>query len=114
MSLDPQVVINEAGGKGDIIHLADDDSEERVGFSSSHTFFIAIRYDLLNEVDAGTLLDIWADTAKADGRKSSFKFTHPDGHTYVVRFDTDFTRLVSPTYYSVKKIRLRILGRIAD
>lgn len=114
LSLDPQVVIPEVGGKGDIIHLADDESEERIGYSSDFNFYITIRYDLLNESDAGTLLDIWADSSKANGRVNSWKFVHPDGHTYVVRFDTDLTRLVSPTYYTVKNIRLKILGRIAD
>ena len=114
LELDPQIVLTEIGGKGDIIHLADDDSEERVGFSSSYTFYVNIRYDLLNEADAGTLLDLWANTSSADGRKNSFLFSHPDGHVYVVRFDTDLTRLMSPTFYSVKNIRLRVLGRIAD
>lgn len=114
LSLDPQVVIPEVGGKGDMIHLADDDSEERVGFSSDFNFYITIRFDLLNEADAGTLLDIWADSSKANGRINSWKFVHPDGHTYVVRFDTDLTRMMSPTYYTIKNIRLKILGRIAD
>jgi len=114
LSLDPQVVIPEVGGKGDVIHLADDDSEERCGFSDDFTFFITIRFDLLNQVDAGTLLDLWADSSKANGRINSFKFSHPDGHTYVVRFDTDMTRLMAPTYYGVKNIRLKVLGRIAD
>ncbi len=114
LSLDPQVVIPEVGGKGDIVHLADDESEERIGFSSDFKFYITIRYDLLNESDAGTLLDIWADSSKANGRINSWKFAHPDGHTYVVRFDTDMTRLMSPTYYTIKNIRLKVLGRIAD
>ncbi|MFW9899754.1 MAG: hypothetical protein ACFFDY_00525 [Candidatus Thorarchaeota archaeon] len=114
LSLDPQVVIQEVGGKGDIVHLADDESEERVGYSSDFKFYIIIRYDLLDESDAGTLLDIWADSSKANGRVNSFKFAHPDNHTYVVRFDTDMTRLMSPTYYTIKNIRLKVLGRIAD
>lgn len=114
LSLDPQVVLTEQAGKNDVIHEMDDDSEERIGLSSNYIFFIVIRYDLLNESDAGTLFDIFCDSAKANGKIASFKFSHPDGHVYVVRFATDMIREIKPTTYGIKNVRLKVLGRIAD
>lgn len=114
LSVDPQTVITEIATKNDVIHLMDDESEERVGLSSSFVFYIMIRYDLLNESDAGTVIDFFCDASKGNGKLSSFKFDHPDSHTYVVRFDEDITKLKDPINYSFKTIRLKILGRIAD
>lgn len=114
LSIDPQTVITETGTKNDVIHLMDDESEERVGLSSNFVFYILVRYDLCSESDAGTIMDFFCDASKGNGKLESFKFDHPDGHTYVVRFDEDLTRLKDPVNYSFKTIRFKVLGRIAD
>lgn len=114
LSLDPQTILTEIGSKNDVIHIMDDESEERIGLSTDFIFFILVRYDLLSESDAGTIFDFFCDATKGNGKIESFKFVHPDGHTYVVRFDTDITRDIKPTVYGFKAIRFKVLGRIAD
>ena len=37
--------------------------------------------------DIGTMFDLYFDTAKAKGMARSFKRTHQDGHTYIVKFN---------------------------
>jgi len=114
LSISPQNVLTEMVGKNDIIHDMDDGSDEIVELSSTYIFHIMIQYDLLNESDAGTIFDFWCDSNKGRGKVNSFKFNHPDGHTYVVRFITDMSRAMTPTSYGIKEIRFKIIGRIAD
>ncbi len=114
LNVDPQTVLTEMATKNDVIHKFDSDDEERVALGSDFLFWIIIQYDLLTEGDAGTVFDFFCDSAKGNGKINSFKFTHPDGHTYVVRFDTDMTRLMDPVNYGIKEIRFYVLGRIVD
>ena len=116
LSLDPQAVLTELGTKNDIIHIGDDGSEERIGLGGVGAVvpYITIMYDLLNASDAGTAMQFWYDSDYGDGRINSFKFTHPDGHTYVVRWDCDFERETRPTNYGVRTLRLKVLGSVAD
>lgn len=114
LSISPQNVLDEFVDKNDIIHEMDDDSDEVVELSSTYVFYIIILYDLLNQSDAGTIFDFWCDPNKGRGRVNSFKFSHPDGHTYVVRFTTSMNRRMTPTAYGIKEIRLKIIGKISD
>jgi len=114
LSIDPQSVLNETITKNDLVQIADDRSEQRAELSSNFVAYIVIRYDILNDLDSGTIIDFFYDSSKGNGFLNSFKFDHPDGHTYVVRFDTDMTRLMNPTNYGIKQVRLKVLGRIAD
>jgi len=118
LSIDPQAVLTETGDKKDVIHRGDDNdpaSTTRLDFSGGHIRFnILIRWDLLNEADAGTVMKFWCDSSYGNGRISSFKFSHPDGHTYVVCFDCLFQRLMRPTLYSVPVCTLEVIGRIAE
>jgi len=114
LSLAPQTVMNEIMSKNDVIYTMDDESEERLGLGTSFIFFIVIRYDLLNESNAGIVMDFFCDASKGNGKIESFKFSHPDGHIYVVRFDTDLTREIKPTTYGVRNIRLKVLGKVLD
>jgi len=69
-----------------VIHTADDDSEERISFSSGPTFTVPIALETLTESEAGSLMDIYYDPAKGNGITRTFKWLYPDGHTYVTRF----------------------------
>jgi hypothetical protein len=115
LTLDPQSVITELGTKNDVVHFGDDGNDEVIGMGGSSVIpFIIIRYELLNESDAGQISQFWYDSNRGDGMLNSFKFSHPDGHTYVVRFDNNFERVIDPINYGVRNIKLKILGRIAD
>ena len=52
---------------------------KRVSLDDNSEFYIRLRFAVLSEADAGTLLDLWHDPAKANGRANSFKFAHPTG-----------------------------------
>jgi hypothetical protein len=115
LSIDPQAVLTELAIKNDVVHYGDDDNEEVISLSGNKKImYIVILYNLLNASDSGTVLMFWMDESYGDGFANSFKFDHPDGHTYVVRFDTGFERQQAPTTYSMKQIKLRVLGKVAD
>ncbi|MFW9899753.1 MAG: hypothetical protein ACFFDY_00520 [Candidatus Thorarchaeota archaeon] len=114
LSINPQSVLTEIITKNDQVQEGDDRSEERAEFTGDFIAYIVIRYDILDDEDSGTTIDFFYNSSKGNGLINSFKFAHPDNHTYVVRFDTDMTRLMNPTNYSNKNIRLKVLGRIAD
>lgn len=111
LSVDPQAVLTENIFKNQVIVKADDGSEEILSFSSDPIPYLDIRYDILDESDAGTVYDYYMDTAKGDGVLYSFYFDHPDNHTYVVRFDGNISRQKRPTMFGFNAIRLRVLGR---
>ena len=116
LSLKSQKVINEAGTKNQVVHLGEDGSEERINFSSQSIFYFTIHFPHRSESDIGTILDFYFDEDKADGRHNTFKWDHPtDGHTYVVRFDTDLDRAITQgDFYGIPNIRLKATGVIAD
>ena len=115
LSITPQGRVTEKGFKNQKIHMADDNSEERITLSTGSIFYLSWAWNVLLEADSGTVMDLYHDAAKANGMGNSFKFTGHDGHTYVVRFDMELSRtgrLV--TRWGIPGVRLRILGRIAD
>ena len=91
--INPQGPMPESGTKNQIIHLGDDNSEARISFSNDSIFRAIIGLETLTESEAGTVTDIYYDTAKANARQKSFKWAHIDGHTYVIRFDCDMERV---------------------
>lgn len=113
----PQRVLVEEGEKNQVVHLGDDDSEEVISFSDDSIFFVELHWDDgISESDAGTIIDFYHDSAKANGRARSFKWTNyseiSDEHTYVVRFASALhRRRRPPTIHEIANVRLRILGR---
>lgn len=112
----PQNVLNEEPIKNQVIHIADDDSEERISLSSKTVFYVSMVWNRLREADSGTIMDFWLDSAKGDGKLNSFKWAHPtDGHTYVVRFDTNVVREIKQAnIHGVVTIKLKVLGRVEE
>jgi len=114
---EPQDVLTEKGLINQEIHLGDDGSEERVGFSTAAIFYVTLVWSALTAADSGTILDFYFDAAKGNGRIESFKWDHPtDGHTYVVRFDSDLSRPQKSggRIHAIKSVRFKVLGKIAD
>src|SRR4030042_4742186 len=61
----------------------------RVNFSGSNTEWHAVvPYSNLTASDAGTIFDFWVTHGLA--AKYTFKWTHSDGHTYVVYIENNF------------------------
>ena len=116
LSLAPQQVITEIGTKNQVIHLADDGSEERIGLATDSIFYVTLQWNNISESDSGTLVDFYHNASYGNARLESFKWSHPtDGHTYVVRFDSDLTRdLYLADIFGILNVRFKILGTIAD
>jgi len=115
LDITPQGEVIEEGNFHQNIHAGDDGSEERITIASTPIYYVEFDWTVLSESDIGTIFDFYFDSTKAYGRARSFKWTRGDGHTYVVRFDSDFKRGgVKQSLMGTKGIRLRILGVIAD
>lgn len=112
LSLSPQVEVVEISYKDQEIQYAADGSTSRKGFSEDSIAVFQLQYRTLTESNAGTIFDIYHDTAKANGLVNSFKFVHPDGHTYVVKFAKEIPRDITPVNYSFESIDLIVLGKI--
>ena len=113
----PQGVIFEEGAKNTIVHMADDDSEQRIQISSDTRFYVRMGWQGLNEAQAGALFDFYHSTTKASGALNSFYWTFSawggtEAHTYTCRFTGPLTRAKSmKAVWRIPTIRLRILGK---
>ena len=118
LSVSPSDVVVEEGEKSSKILIGDDGSEERIALSNSSVFYVTLHWNCKNASDAGTIYDFYHDSAKANGRARTFKWSCPTnagGHTYVVRFDSKLGRSISiPGNHVIPDVRLKIVGRIAD
>ena len=116
LSVSPNNVIVEDGSKNQVIHIADDRSEERISLSDDSIFFVTLIWTYKNASDAGTIMDFYHDAAKGNGNAKSFKWSSPDGHTYVVRFDGALKREMKKTngvIYNFPNVRFKILGKVS-
>lgn len=112
----PHKILTETGWRNQVIHLSDDDSEERISLGDSMQFAVELQWYRIREAEAGTVLDFFYDPLKGNGVGRTFKWDHPDdGHTYVVRFDGDITRELEPAgIHGLSKVRLKVLGKVLD
>lgn len=112
LTLTPHGRVTEQSRENAVIHLGDDESEERIVLSSTPVFYLSWSWNVLSASDAGTILDLYHTSAQ--GRGKSFQCTH-DGHTYVVRFDCDLSRTGQRnSRLSIPSVRLKILGKVED
>ena len=111
----PQGDVTEESVKSQVVHYGVDQSEERISFGTTSTFFINLSWNQLTEANSGTIMDWYNDPTKANGTQRSFKYAWGDGHTYVVRFASNLPRSGNAmSRLGIKNVRLKILGRIAD
>ena len=116
LNVTPQRVLTEQGGFSQVSYLGEDGSEVVVDFlPGERVFYFIFNWEALSESEAGTIFDFYFDTAKAFGKLRSFKLTHPtDGHTYIVRFDTQLQRdRMVVNVHRFSPLRLKILGLLA-
>lgn len=116
LAIKAQGNITEEGYKNQVIHLGDDNSEERISLSTGSIFYVTYPINLLSESESGTIHDLYHDPIKANGMGRSFKLTTYDssGVNYVVRFDCKLTRSGnSVNRWGFPGIRFRILGKVS-
>ena len=116
LSVSPQAVLREYAPSNVVTHIAIDGSNvERINLGGAGRLIqIFIQYTALSAADAGTVMQFWYDEDYGNKGVNSFKFAHPDGHTYVVIWNCDFERIMHPTYYSNRVLSFIVLGVIAD
>ena len=114
LTVTPQRILIEDGVKNQIVHVADDGSEEVISLATESQFTVTLHFDAISEADAGTIFDFYHDdgsSAKGLGMAQSFKWAAPDGHTYAVRFASPPTRSrKGGRLYAIDTVKLRVLG----
>lgn len=116
LSVSPQRVFTEWGEKNQVVHLFDDGSERGISLSDDSIFTVRLQWADISEADAGTIVDFFHDTSKANGITRSFKWDHPtDEHTYVVKFRSALPRSIYVEgSHGITEVDLKVVGRIAD
>lgn len=107
LSITAQGTVTEESRENTVIHVGDDESEERIVLSSTPVFYVTFSWAALSESDAGTVLELYHTYAQGMGK--SFYWVH-DGHTYVVRFDCNLSRIGNDHSRYGSTIKLKILG----
>ena len=103
--------VTEEGYKNQVIHIADDNSEERITLTTGSMFYVSWDWEVLSESEAGVVMDFYHDPAKANGMGRTFKWVAHDTKTYVARFDCKLSRSgQNVSLWGYSGIRLRILG----
>lgn len=116
LAVNPHGTIVEEPSRNQAIHEFDDGSEERIDLDEGKpVFYVQLSWNLRDESTSGTIWDFWLDSAKGNGMAKTFKWTHTDGHTYVVRYASNLPRaLEDAKIHGFANVRLRIIGKIAD
>jgi hypothetical protein len=117
MNLTAIGVVRESGSINQIVHLADDGSEEIVALSTAKEFYLDIPWSAMQEADAGTIFDFWGNATLGNGKMRSFIYVHEYGsqsHKYVTRFESDIARDILEGNIHNMSIRLKVKGRIPD
>jgi len=110
----PHGTVTEEGYKNQVVHLADDNTEERITLSTGSIFYISWSWAQLSETISGVIFDLYHDPAKANGIGRSFKLTAYDGHDYVVRFAMNLQRSGnSVSRWGLPGVKMRILGKVS-
>lgn len=112
LNVTPQKVMTEEGNKTQIIHTADDGSEERISLSSNSIFYVTLQWDTILNATAAIISDYYHDVLKGNGKVRSFPWIHPtDSRIYVVRFDSSLSKKTNKgRKRSITNIKFRVLG----
>lgn len=113
LSVTPQNVVVEQFDKAQEVLELDDENVFVITYSSTPKVKVTLQWsEWLSAADAATIIDFWADTAKANGRARTFQWCHPtDGYTYVARFLSDISRTLNRPY-TVPQVTLLIEGYV--
>jgi len=111
LAISAQGIVTEEGFKNQVIHLADDNSEERITLTDGSIFYVTWALHQLSEADAGTVMDHYHDPLKANGMGRTFKWIAHDTKNYVARWDCKLSRSGNAlSRWGYQALRLRVLG----
>ena len=120
--LTPHNVMTEQSEKNQVIHTADDNSEERISFSNDNIFVVSLSWQTISESETGSILDFFFSATKGNGITRTFLWQHPTdtwcqtpGNYYIVRFTSSVARDIQPSsIYNVKSIKLRVIDKYQE
>lgn len=114
LSITPHEGMPVEGGKHQTIFELDDKSLVVVPIGDASAFDISLKWTLITEADAGTILSLYHDVNKCNGSEKSFYWSHPTetSNTYVVRFiePPTFEWVAGYVGYMSVAIRVRVEG----
>ena len=114
LAIAAQGTVTEEGYKNQVIHLADDNSEERITLTTGSIFYVTYPINQLSESESGIIFDLYHDPVKANGIGRSFKLAAYDTHLYVIRFNGKLTRSGNAvSRWGMPGIQFRILGNVS-
>ena len=120
--LTPHNVMTEQSEKNQVIHTADDNSEERISFSNDNILWVTLSWQTITEAETGTILDFYFNPSKGNGITRTFLWKHPtdtwcqtSANYYIVRFSSSISRDIQPaSIYNVKSIKLRVIDKYTE
>jgi hypothetical protein len=94
------------------IDWMDDGSTEVYTFDDQDYFIVPIKWNILDDDDRGTIIDMYMSPDKACKLARSFLWLHPtDGYLYVVMFNGPIEWAQYPgTIFEVPAVELRVVG----
>jgi hypothetical protein len=94
------------------IDWMDDGSTEVYTFDDQDYFIVPIKWNILDDNDRGTIIDMYMSPDKACKLARSFLWLHPtDGYLYVVMFNGPIEWAQYPgTIFEVPAVELRVVG----
>lgn len=114
----PQEILIEEGIKNQEVHHFDDGSERRISHDDTSVFHVRMRWGAITTANAGNIISLFHDAAKANGIINTFPWDHPaEAHSYVIRFDSKLPRTFvagRPTHHTITEVRFKVTGRIDD
>lgn len=115
LSVTPQNVITEAITFKQTKLIMDDTSYKVSSPSTTPIFIVTLEFNVKNTSDIGTIYDFFSDDAKAYGLARSFKWSHEDGHTYIVKFWEDIERTMkTSSIHGIARAQLIVIDRVDD
>ena len=111
LSVTPQNIVTEVYDMKQEVIEYDDENVTVITHSGQVKPIVKLQWDgWLSSTDTATIIDFWTNTSKAKGRARTFYWAHPlDTYTYVARFLTPLTKLISNTY-KIQQVTLKIEG----
>lgn len=113
LTLTPSEVIVQKGRFASVTHQSDSGNSKTVYLSDTPIFEVSLHWKRITPAEADSVFDFYFDPLKAKGKGRSFIWQHAsDGHTYVVKFLSDFGREYLPVRNNITELVLAVLGRI--
>ena len=90
----------------------DDNDPLPLDIDGTSKYLVTLTWTHLSQVDAETIMELYNDSAKADGIVNSFRWTNPDdSNTYIVHFARKpLLKVYSLPHQSIDNVQLLVIG----